>query len=575
MSFKKFTLTVLAVTIALSLVGMYFQYKYQVEILERKTALVSNSILEELKNDLSIISNFEIRPYSHLASTEFKGFVLMDLKGKVLHSLDIPLKMIGKYSNMYKYVVLNGMYVSPLNDSDGSPTIFLASNTSDGKYIAGMEIFLAAKHISNAFIIDSTGLGVSLSGKAQWKNMMTLLAKRKNEVFVRGSTLFILKKLDLGGYSVLFDFSIPSILISIFHNDYIFWILILLIVMIYYIHDKATFSRIKPLMDFVNFMKSIDNFKRYEPPKSNEAFFKYNSLVDKSEKMSRDYSNLIEEMSEINSELTQVNHLLIEFSMLFNEVKTNRKDLESALKIALRRMLDFSRTINGIGMRYKDISIHFGTVNDFNFDRENPAKLSMELKTDSSTVKYVISIDRFATAEKTHDMVKTLLYYITSFISMYEMLEQNRSSMRYDPLTNLLTRHEFEENANHELVRAKRENQFLSFIMLNVKDMTGFNEKYGHLNGDVLLKQIAKEITMNSRFTDLSCRYAEDKFMLCLIEMKKEDALGKVKKMISHISTFKHRVEMKYAIASFPSDGEKLDDLLIQLEKGVKEQKKD
>ncbi len=576
MSFKKATLMVLIMAIVLSLVGMYFQYKHRIGTLEKKTVLVSNDISEEFKNDLSIVSNFKIQPYSSSSLTEFKSFVLMNLEGKVLYSFNVPSDMIGKYSDMYKYVALKGLYVSPLKDGNGSPTIFLASNTSDGKHVAGAEIFLTKKiRISNAFIVDGTGLGVSLNGKTQWKNMMALIAKRKSGAFVKDGKLFILERLNFGEYSILFDFPLPPILTSVFYSDYIFWIVMLLMIAIYYIHDRVTFKKVKPLVDFTNFIKNLDNFKKYESPNSNEVFFGYNSLVDKNEKMSHEYSNLIEEMSEINSELTQVNHLLIEFSMLFNEIKANRKDLTSALKITLRRMLDFSKTINGIGIRYRDISIYLGTVNNFNFDRESPGKLSMELKTDSSTVKYVVNLDRFTATEKTHDMVKMLLYYITSFISMYELLEQNRSSMRYDLLTNLLTRREFEENAKRETARAQRENQFLSFIMINVKDMNGFNKKYGRLNGDVLLKYIAKAIVMSSRFTDLSCRYAEDKFMLCLVGMKKADALKKIEEIISRILTFRYHVEVEYAIVSFPSDGENLDDLLSKLEQNMKKPKKE
>lgn len=575
MSFKKFTLTALVVVIIFSIFGMYFQYKHLIEGLEKKTILVSNSISEELKNDLSIISNFEIQPYSSSTSTGLKSFVLMDLEGKVLYSFNVSSNVIGKHSNIYKCVILKGMYISPFSDLSGSPTIFLASKTSDGKHIAGAEVFLAPRtHIPNAFIIDGTGLGVSLDGKTRWENMTVLIAKRKSGVFVKNGKLFILGKLNFGEYSILFDFPVISILTSIFLNNYIFLIVMILIVVIFYAHDKITFKKIKPLIDFTNFIKKIDNFKKYEPSESNELFFEYNSLVDKSEKMSREYSNLIEEVSEINFELTQVNHLLIEFSMLFNEIKSNRKDLDSALKMALRRMLDFSKAVNGIGVRYKDISIYLGTVNNFNFDRENPGKLSMELKTGSSSVKYVVKLDRFTATDKTQEMVRTLLYYITSFISMYELLEQNRSSMRYDPLTNLLTRREFEENAKREIARAQRENQFLSFIMINVKNMNEFNKKYGRLNGDVLLKYIAKSIVMSSRFTDLSCRYAEDKFLLCLVGMKKADALKKIAEIISRISTFRYHVEVKYTIASFPSDGEKLDDLSVKLEKDMKESEK-
>lgn len=61
-----------------------------------------------------------------------------------------------------------------------------------------------------------------------------------------------------------------------------------------------------------------------------------------------------------------------------------------------------------------------------------------------------------------------------------------------DPLTELYNRRYFNLVYNRELTRCIRENQSMAFMMLDIDYFKGYNDFYGHLQGDSTLKMVAK-----------------------------------------------------------------------------------
>ncbi len=555
----------------------YVVYNYRIHDLNKVQSSTAKYFSNEFANFLNVISSFRLTPFTPHLTNEIRGVALVNLEGDVVSSYGtLNSKTSYKYSNIYKFVSLKGKYISLLHDKNNVPSITIASKTIDGKYIAIAQVFpstLEKIKNSKVFLVDGTGFGVSLSGTPIWKNFTSLIAHKKIHMFIKNGSILNVKDTNFGKYDLVFETSFYPFLFSILKIQFIYLILLFAAFLISYALFYMDYrKKVVPILKFANFINGLKTFKKYEMAKSENNFIvnKYNALVDEVEKRSREYGEIVESLTETNSELTNVSNLLVEFSILFNDVKGKRKDLESALKIALRRMLDFSKAVNGLGVRYRDLTIYLGTVNEFNFERVLDNNMHVELKTDSEKVKFVVNFDRFMMNERLREMVKMLLYYITSFISMQELAEKSDLSARYDSLTGLLTRQEFERLAIREILRAKRENSFMTLIMMDIDGMKEFNDKYGHFNGDVLLKFVAKSITSNSRITDIACRYGEDEFLLCFVGMRKPDAMVKWKGIASKVKTFKYDVNLKHAIASYPVDGENLESLLAKLDETIK-----
>jgi diguanylate cyclase (GGDEF)-like protein len=95
-----------------------------------------------------------------------------------------------------------------------------------------------------------------------------------------------------------------------------------------------------------------------------------------------------------------------------------------------------------------------------------------------------------------------------------------------DPLTGIPNRRCFDDRIGIEWRRAVREKQPISFMMLDVDKFKVYNDTYGHPQGDVLLKTIAKIFTALARRPgDLAARLGGEEFGVLLPETNLESAL--------------------------------------------------
>jgi len=85
-----------------------------------------------------------------------------------------------------------------------------------------------------------------------------------------------------------------------------------------------------------------------------------------------------------------------------------------------------------------------------------------------------------------------------------------------DPLTGLFNRRYLEESLEREISKAKRQRIPLALIMLDADHFKNFNDNYGHLAGDVVLKHLSDLLVRNSRREDIACRYGGEEFVLVL-----------------------------------------------------------
>ena len=97
-------------------------------------------------------------------------------------------------------------------------------------------------------------------------------------------------------------------------------------------------------------------------------------------------------------------------------------------------------------------------------------------------------------------------------------IQRLQSSLRdqviRDPLTSLYNRRYLNETLDRELSRAMREGYPVSLVMIDIDDFKKVNDTYGHYAGDLVLKNLALQLTRQSRASDLVCRMGGDEFLL-------------------------------------------------------------
>jgi len=105
-----------------------------------------------------------------------------------------------------------------------------------------------------------------------------------------------------------------------------------------------------------------------------------------------------------------------------------------------------------------------------------------------------------------------------------------------DDLTNLYNHRHFFKTLEAELTRLKRQKTSLSLLMLDLDNFKIYNDTYGHLEGDKVLKNIGEIVRHSIRYNvDSGYRYGGDEFAVLLIGASMDQALTIAERIRSSI----------------------------------------
>jgi len=85
-----------------------------------------------------------------------------------------------------------------------------------------------------------------------------------------------------------------------------------------------------------------------------------------------------------------------------------------------------------------------------------------------------------------------------------------------DELTGLYNHRRFHEAISTEVERSKRFGQDLGLVMLDIDDFKQVNDRFGHQQGDIVLREVAKIVRSFSREIDAPARYGGEELALLL-----------------------------------------------------------
>ena len=151
-------------------------------------------------------------------------------------------------------------------------------------------------------------------------------------------------------------------------------------------------------------------------------------------------------------------------------------------------------------------------------------------------------------------------------VHFYETIEAMAIT---DTLTGLFVRRYFLELTAEELLRSKRHGLPCTVIMADLDLFKTKNDTYGHLVGDVVLREVSQLMRKNLRGIDLIARYGGEEFILLLVETDANEALPvaerirqlvEVQPIRAYDETLTQTVSM--GLSCFPTDGETLQELI-------------
>jgi diguanylate cyclase (GGDEF)-like protein len=181
------------------------------------------------------------------------------------------------------------------------------------------------------------------------------------------------------------------------------------------------------------------------------------------------------------------------------------------------------------------------------------------------------------------ELLESYLSGAASALSNLRLLESMKQRANMDLLTGLYNRRFLEDYARKLLAMARRRQQPVSVIMLDLDHFKNFNDLYGHELGDRILSEFAKTIASAMRETNLAARFGGEEFVVLLPDTGAEACLlvaERLRHAVMHMQVPSGleeplpQVTVSLGIAVFPDHGNSLEEVLQASDKALYESKR-
>lgn len=150
-----------------------------------------------------------------------------------------------------------------------------------------------------------------------------------------------------------------------------------------------------------------------------------------------------------------------------------------------------------------------------------------------------------------------------------------------DPLTGLYNRHSLTEYVTAAISDAKRSNGQFALLFLDLDNFKNINDSKGHNFGDIILGQVAKNLTCSVRENDIVSRVGGDEFVILLNHIENEntiiEVLNRIKELFStplQVEDNNYNVTASIGITLYPKDGKEFHTLLKNADIAMYQSKK-
>jgi diguanylate cyclase len=99
---------------------------------------------------------------------------------------------------------------------------------------------------------------------------------------------------------------------------------------------------------------------------------------------------------------------------------------------------------------------------------------------------------------------------------LQENLEAVRNESLTDPLTSLANRKSFDDALAKTLAAARTKGEPIALMLTDIDHFKNFNDNWGHLTGDQVLRLVAGAVKQNVKGQDIAARYGGEEFAVVL-----------------------------------------------------------
>ena len=157
------------------------------------------------------------------------------------------------------------------------------------------------------------------------------------------------------------------------------------------------------------------------------------------------------------------------------------------------------------------------------------------------------------------ELVRAMANQAGIIIENAQLFTQANTRANTDELTGLYNHRHFHERLEQEIARGSRFGSTFSLIMMDIDLFKSYNDIYGHLAGDQVLRRVGHYLASSMRSIDMAFRYGGEEFTIILPEARLDDAFKvaeRIRKTVESKSNSRSMpITMSVGVANWPNDG--------------------
>jgi diguanylate cyclase (GGDEF)-like protein len=163
------------------------------------------------------------------------------------------------------------------------------------------------------------------------------------------------------------------------------------------------------------------------------------------------------------------------------------------------------------------------------------------------------------------DLFQAVANQVAAALENAQLYQRTKELSTRDDLTGLFNRRHFFDNLEKEVQRAGRYRRVFSLLLLDLDDFKGYNDTYGHLQGDEALKEIGRLLLASTRRADIVARFGGEEFVVLLPEINAQGALVVAEKIRTAVEQYPFagrtsqpggKMTVTLGLATYPTDSE-------------------
>lgn len=241
----------------------------------------------------------------------------------------------------------------------------------------------------------------------------------------------------------------------------------------------------------------------------------------------RQLANFISNRDDLLKEVADLVNSLIDYTCLclcfFDAKKTQLYfDLKQPLaEEEIKKIKDYLSTVIN-GNSKKDSPETSFIQNSMEIDNSATEKIAsrliVPLNIHNECIGYLsfLAVKQNAFTQESENIIHLLAHDFSMVFKLMLLYDETKELSITDGLTNLYNKRYFMNIFEKEFERARRFNNNLSLILIDIDLFKSINDTYGHLQGDSVLKEMGSILKQGIRRIDISARYGGEEFVIII-----------------------------------------------------------